>query len=76
MKSMRFHRNARISPIRSQVMIASKTMVRVGSVHAVFASLATLDVYDHALLVEVAELQARQFGIPGAGSVKSHQHCS
>jgi hypothetical protein len=28
------------------------------------------------LLVEVAELQARQFGIPGAGSVKSHQHCS
>ena len=40
------------------------------------ASLATLDVHDHALLVEVAELQARQFGIPGAGSVKSHQHCS
>ena len=34
MKSMRFHRHARISPIRSPVMIASKTMVRVGSVPA------------------------------------------
>ena len=34
MNFMRFHRNARISPIRSPVKVASKTMVLVGSAHA------------------------------------------
>jgi hypothetical protein len=58
--------------------VPTKFFEQFGTEHyvTVFASLATLDVHDHALLVEVAELQARQFGIPGAGSVKSHQHCS
>ena len=34
MKFMRFHRNARISPILRPAIVAIKTMVRVGSLHA------------------------------------------
>ena len=40
---------------------------------AVFAPFATLDANNHALLVEVAELQARKLTVPGAGRVQRHQ---
>ncbi len=40
----------------------------------VFAPLAALDVNDHPLLVDVAELQVRELGIAGSGGVEGHQH--
>ena len=40
---------------------------------AVFAPFATLNANDHALLVEVAELQPCHLTVPGAGGVESHQ---
>src|SRR5438552_4122434 len=47
---------------------------------AVFAALSALDVNDHALTIDIAHLQMRQFGTPQSGRVKSHQedpveHC-
>ena len=48
---------------------------QLGTEHdvAVFAPFATLDVHNHALLVDVADFQVGEFGIPGTGSVKRHQ---
>jgi hypothetical protein len=40
---------------------------------AVFASLAALDVNDHPLAVDIAELQLRHLAVPGTGGVEGHQ---
>jgi hypothetical protein len=40
---------------------------------AISASLAALDMNDHALAVDVADFQARQFRVPYSGGVKRHQ---
>ena len=40
---------------------------------AVLAALAALDVNHHALAVDVADFQARQFGASHSGGVESHQ---
>src|SRR5271169_1893570 len=41
---------------------------------AIFASLASLDVNHHALVVDIADLQMRQLGTTRAGGVERHQN--
>src|SRR5258708_20726303 len=40
---------------------------------AIFTSLATLDVNDHALTVDVRNFQVGQLGAPHSGSIERHQ---
>ena len=44
------------------------------SARAIFPPLAPLDVNDHSLTVDVADLQASQFGAPHPGGVERHEH--
>ena len=41
---------------------------------AILATLAALDVNDHALAVHVADFQASQLGVADSGGVESHEH--
>src|SRR5260370_18306682 len=49
---------------------------KLGAEHdvAIFAPLAPLDVNDHSLTVDIADLQASQFGTPHSGGVERHEH--
>src|SRR5260370_17815620 len=49
---------------------------KLGAEHdvAIFAPLAPLDVNDHSLTVDIADLQASQFGTPNSAGVERHAH--
>jgi hypothetical protein len=57
------------TPVRAQCI------EQLGAEHdiAIFASLATLDVNDHPLAVDVADFQVRQLGIPRSRGVQRHE---
>jgi hypothetical protein len=57
------------------VPVSAEFREQLGAEHdvAVFAPFAALDVHNHALLVDVADFQVGQFGIPGTGRVKRHE---
>ena len=54
------------------VPVSAEFREQLGAEHdvAVLASLATLDVYDHALGIDVADFQVGEFGAAGPGSVE------
>src|SRR5271166_5381843 len=56
--------------------ILAQCIQQLGAEHdvTILASLAPLDVDDHPLAINIADLQARQFGTPHTGSIERHQY--
>src|SRR5271166_846438 len=56
--------------------ILAQGIQQLGAEHdvTILASLAPLNVDDHPLAINIADLQARQFGTPHPGGIERHQH--
>ena len=68
--------DSRLSP--QAVPVLTELVEQLGAEHhmAVFAPLATLNVKDHTLAVDIPDFQVRQLGTPQASGVESHQQSS
>ena len=62
--------STRAPPVRAQFVEQDRAEHHV----AILATLAALDVNDHALAVHVADFQASQLGVADSGGVESHEH--
>src|SRR5713226_6910416 len=61
---------AQPAPVRAQFVEQNRAEHHV----AILATLATLDVKNHALAVHVADLQASQLRVANASGIESHEH--